>query len=155
MGDQDLDPAHLYYRQELRLIEQHAGPKEAMDKIVESRSDLHYQYELEKAAQDEVRHRLEDKHLLLAREVERKYYTILELDKAHDSLQKSLDYLLKQQDSENKRVSLGLSTPLSLQRLGAQVKIPPIYGIQALPCAVWPGKILIIFWAVALIALCF
>ena len=124
LGDQDLDPAHLaIYRQELRLIEQHAGGlKEAMDKIVESRSDLHYQYELEKAAQDEVRHRLEDKHLLLAREVERKYYTILELDKAHDSLQKSLDYLLKQQDSENKRVSLGLSTPLSLQRLGAQVE---------------------------------
>lgn len=124
LGAEEVEEAYVpIYKQELRLLDQQAsGLEDAIDKIVESRSDLHYQYELEKAARDEVRHCLENKRWLLTREVEEKYYTIGQLDRAYDSLQKSLDYLRKKQEGENKRVSLGLSTPLSVQRLETQVE---------------------------------
>jgi outer membrane protein TolC len=111
------------YRQELRLISQHAsGLEEAIDRMAETRSVLGYQYELGKATRDEVRQRLENEKAVLAREVEAKYYAIPQLDRTYKNLEETQDYLLKKQRAENIRLSLGLSTPLAVQAIGAEVE---------------------------------
>lgn len=111
------------YEQEYRLVAQNADSlKNAIDDLVSARYDLRYHYELSKTVREEARHRLEDHRLILGREVEAKYYTLLRLDQYYNNLQASLDHLMALQAAENKKVSLGLSTPVAVANLGAQAE---------------------------------